>query len=289
MDAVFQISLNGLIVGSLYGIVAMGFALSYRTTHFFNLAHGSMMAIGGYAFYALNQMLGLGVIFSLCLAVLIAGLAGFLIDRCIYAPQRLRKASNAVLLVVSLGIVTVIESIISMAFGTQFKTFDILTDMPSIPLGAAYITVVQIIIIIVNISVFLGLLLLMYNTKFGRMIRAIAADTEVARTLGIRTDFYIGTMFFLVSGLAGLAGVLSGFETGLQPSIGFSLLLKGIIAGVIGGVGSISGAFLGAIFLGIAENIGVFTLGSEWRDPLAFGLLLVFLLCKPQGILGKKE
>lgn len=288
MDLFFQIFVNSLIIGSLYGAIAMSFSLAYRTTRFFNLAHGSMAAIGAYTFFWLHNSIGAHFIIAVLGGVLAAGLSGFLIDRFIYAPQRQRKASSAVLLVVSLGVLTVIEAMISMFFGTQFRPLVASSQIGSFQIGPAFITQTQIWVIVINIAIFAGLLALLYKTKIGKMIRAIADDPDVARTLGIRTDFYIGIVFFTAAALAGLVGILYGLDTGLQPTMGFYLLLKGIIASIIGGVGSIPGAVLGGLLLAATENAGVFAAGSEWRDAIAFVLLLVFLAFRPQGILGKR-
>ncbi|MCC7305132.1 MAG: branched-chain amino acid ABC transporter permease [Alphaproteobacteria bacterium] len=288
MDLFFQVFVNSLVIGSLYGSIAMSFALTYRTARFFNLAHGSMGAIGGYTFFWLRESAGADFILSLVAGVMAAGVAGFLIDRFIYAPQRGRKASNTVLLVVSLGVVTVIEALLSMIFGTQFRPLVAAGEIRSIPVGPAFVTQAQIWIVAANILVFAGLLAFLYKTSFGKMIRAIADDAEVARMLGIRTDFYIGIVFFIAAALAGLTGILNGLDTGLQPMMGFYLLLKGIIAGIIGCAGSIPGAFLGGFLLAATENAGVFFIGSEWRDAIAFILLLIFLAFRPQGILGKR-
>jgi branched-chain amino acid transport system permease protein len=288
MDLFFQVFVNSLVIGSLYGAIAMSFALAYRTTRFFNLAHGSMAAIGGYMFFWMRDSFGAGIFISLPAGILAAGIAGFLIDRFIYAPQRQRKASSTVLLVVSLGVVTVIEAVLSMMFGPQFRPLVTSGQISSFQVGPVFITQVQIWIIAVNLLIFGGLIALLYKSKFGRMIRAIADDADVARTLGIRSDFYIGIVFFIAAAIAGLVGILNGLDTGLQPVMGFYLLLKGIVASIIGGVGSIPGALLGGLLLAVVENAGVFTIGSEWRDAIAFVLLLVFLALRPQGILGKE-
>ncbi len=289
MDLFIQIAVNSLIVGSLYGTIAMGFSLAYRTTRFFNLAHGSMAAIGGYTFFSVQQNFGLPFIVCAFAGMLAAGIAGFLIDRFIFGPQRRRKASSSVLLVASLGVVTVVEAVIAMLYGAQFRALVPAGEISSFQIGPAFITAIQVWIIVINLLILGGLMMVLYKTRLGKMIRAIADDPDVAHTLGIRTELYIGIVFFLASTLAGLTGILYGLDTGLQPTMGFYLLLKAIIACIIGSAGNVPGAFLGGFVLAIVENTGVFTLGSEWRDAIAFVLLLVFLLFKPEGILGKRR
>lgn len=289
MDVFAQLFLNTLITGSIYGVMAMTFALAYRPTHFFNLAHGSMAAIGGYTFLFLSQRAELPWFMALALSVLAAGLAGFLIDRFIFSPQRRRHASGAVLLVTSLGVVTVVEALISMIFTTQFRPLITSLDgIKTFPVLGASVTQTQIIIILFNLAAFAGIMFLLYRTKFGRLLRAISDDPEVARVLGIRVNLFIGWVFFIAAALAGLMGVLVGMDTGLQPTMGFYLLLKGIIAAIIGCVASVPGGFIGGMVLAVVENTGVWMFDTEWRDAIAFTLLVLFLVFRPQGLLGKE-
>lgn len=288
MDVFVQLFLNTLITGSIYGVMAMTFALAYRPTHFFNLAHGSMAAIGGYMFLFLNRDSGWPFLPALAVSILAAGFAGFLIDRFIFSPQRRRRASGAVLLVSSLGVVTVVEAIISMIFTTQFKPLMPLAGLKTYAILGATITQTQAIIILFNLAAFAGIMVLLYKTKFGRLLRAISDDPEVARILGIRVNLFIGWVFFIAAALAGAMGVLVGFDTGLQPTMGFYLLLKGIIAAIIGCVASVPGGFIGGFILAAVENAGVWVFDTEWRDAIAFTLLVLFLVFRPQGLLGKE-
>ena len=125
------------------------------------------------------------------------------------------------------------------------------------------------------------------KTLFGKAVNAVADDEEVAKIVGINTNKIIAAVFFIGSSIAGLAGILVGFDTGVEPTMGLSLLLKGIIASIIGGIGNIYGAVLGAFLLGFVENFGIWKISGEWKDAIAFGLLIIFLLFRPQGILRK--
>src|ERR1051326_1168581 len=133
------------------------------------------------------------------------------------------------------------------------------------------------------IAVFAGLLILLKFTRFGKAVKAIADDEEVAKIVGINTDKIISYVFFIGAGLAGLAGILVGFDTGVEPTIGLTLFLSGSIAAVIGGIGSVPGAFLGAFLLGFVENFGIWKFNGEWKAAIAFGLLIIFLLFRPSG------
>ena len=137
------------------------------------------------------------------------------------------------------------------------------------------------------VLIFILLSLFLKKTMFGKQVRAVSDDEEVARIAGIHTEKIIGWIFFIGSAIAGLGGILIGFDTGIQPTMGLNLLLKGVIAAIVGGVGSIPGAILGALLLGFAENFGIWKISGEWKDAIAFGLLIIFLVFRPKGIISK--
>jgi branched-chain amino acid transport system permease protein len=194
-----------------------------------------------------------------------------------------------VLLVASLGAFTAVESLIAILFTSQFKTLSSLAGMPgALHLGTGVMTYVQVGIFASAVGVLIALWLLLTRTSFGRAVRAVSDDEEVAKIVGINTNKIIGIVFIIGSAIAGLAGVFAGLDTGIEPRMGFVLLLKGVIAAIIGGIGSVYGGFLGAFLLGFAENFGIWFISGEWKDAIAFVILIVFLLFRPQGILGKK-
>jgi len=286
MQIVPQLVLNSLIAGSVYALMALGFNLAYNTTKFFNLAHGVMAAIGGYAVFFFTRSWGLVLVPSVILGVVVAGLAGYLLDKVVYLPLRRGRASNTVLLVASLGAFTALQAVIAIFFTSQFRTLaggsPIVYDL----FGGA-ITQVQLLIAIGAVAGLLFLSWLLKATTFGKAVRAIGDDEEVARIVGINTNKIIGYVFFISSTLAGLVGILVGFDTGIEPIMGMGLLLKGVIASIVGGVGNVYGGFLGAYLLGLVENFGIWKLSGEWKDAIAFGLLIIFLLFRPKGIIQK--
>jgi branched-subunit amino acid ABC-type transport system permease component len=301
MSVLPQLIVNSLIAAGTYAILAMGFSLIYGTTKFFNLAHGVMAAVGGYCtFWLLGAFSGLPLWVMVIVSVIVAGLLGYLVDRIVYLPLRKRKASNMVLLVASLGAFTVIQAAIAMIFTSQFQTLA-LPNSAAQSLGGlasaasenvyqiagASITETQTMILGAAILVFVFLWLLLKKTLFGKAIRAISDDEEVAKIAGINTEKIIGWTFFVGSAISGLAGILIGFDTGIEPTMGMELLLKGVIAAIVGGVGSISGAALGALLLGFAENFGIWKISGEWKDSIAFALLILFLIFRPKGIIQK--
>ena len=193
-----------------------------------------------------------------------------------------------VLLVASLGAFTAIQAIIAILFTSQFQTLSQNVGEQTIyQIAGAVITQTQLIILISGLAIMLGLVLLLKKTLFGKAIKAISDDEEVARIVGINTEKIIGRVFFIGSAIAGLAGILIGFDTGLEPTMGLSLLLKGVIGSIIGGVGSIYGGVLGSFLLGFVENFGIWQISGEWKDAIAFGLLIIFLIFRPQGIIKR--
>ena len=288
MDILPQLVLNSIIAGAIYTLVALGFNLIYGATKFFNLAHGVMATVGGYTVFALTKSFGLDIILSVALGIVFAGLIGYGLDKIVYLPLRKKRASNMILLVASLGAFTAIQAIIAILFTSQFQTLSQnIAGQKIYEIFGGVITQIQLIILISGLLIMAGLVLLLNKTMFGKSVKAISDDEEVAKIVGINTNKIIGYVFFIGSAIAGLAGILVGFDTGIEPVMGLPLLLKGVVAVIIGGVGNIYGGVLGAFLLGFVENFGIWKISGEWKDAIAFGLLIIFLIFKPQGIIKK--
>ena len=288
MSIVPQLIVNSIIAGSIYAFIAIGFNLIFGVTRFFNLAHGSMAVIGGYTVFYFAKTLGWGIGFSILLGIVIAGLVGLVLYKLVFAPMRRRRASNMVLLVASLGAFTLIEALIAILFTSQFKTLSDIGIQKIFSIGTGFFTATHLLMFAAVILITIILALILKFTSFGKAIKAISDDEEVAKIVGINTRRIISWVFLIGSAIAGLGGILIGFDTGLEPIMGLQLLLKGVIAAIIGGVGSIYGAVLGAFLLGFVENFGIWQISGEWKDAIAFGLLIIFLIFRPRGILGRK-
>ena len=288
MEIVPQLAANSIIAGAIYALVALGFNLIFSVTKFFNLTHGTLAAVGGYAVFFFFSTLGWNLYAAAVLGIFLAGLLGFLLDKIIYLPLRRRKASNMVLLVASLGAFTVLQAVLAMLFTSQFQALSRdSTKVYELFGGQAVITEIQVLMLVLAILLFLGLAALLKYTMFGKAVKAIGDDEEVAKIVGINTAKVIGYVFFIGSAIAGLAGIFVGFDTGIEPTMGLPLLLKGIIASVIGGIGSLGGGMLGAFLLGFIENFGIWKISGEWKDAVAFLLLILFLIFRPTGIVKK--
>lgn len=288
MEILPQLILNSVIAGAIYALMALGFNLIYGVAKFFNLAHGVIAAVGGYCVFFLAKTLGLNLYLSIAAAVVFSGLAGFLFDKLVYLPLRKRKASNMVLLVASLGVLTASQSVIAILFTSQFRilTGEIVGQRVFALMGGT-ITSTQLIILASGAVITAGLFFILNKTMFGKAVTAISDDAEVARVVGINTDNAIGYVFFIGSAIAGLAGVLVGFDTGIEPNMGMRLLLSGVIASIIGGIGNIYGGVVGSFLLGFVENFGIWKIPGEWKDAIAFTLLIFFLLWRPEGIIRR--
>jgi branched-chain amino acid transport system permease protein len=283
-----QLLLNGIIAGSIYGLIAIGFTVIYRTVKFFHFAHGIVYTAGAYFAYTLIISLHLNFVLSFFLSVILAAVLGVAIDRFVYYPLRQQDASNLIFLLASFGVFIFLQNLIQLIYGAQILTIRTGPIKEGHHFLGAVITDIQILILAVSIILMIFLWLFIQRTKLGKAMRAVADDPIAANVVGINPERIIRTSFAIGSALAGAAGILISLETNIEPTMGFSALLKGIIASIIGGIGSIPGAVLGGFFLGLAENLGIWKISAGWKDCIAFVILIIFLLIRPSGILGAK-
>lgn len=269
-------------------MIALGFNLIYGTTRFFDLGYGALTAVGGYSVYFFYKVLGFDIFLSIIIGLIIAGVIGFLTYKGVYSPLRKRKSSGMVLLVAALGVLTAIQAIIAILFTSQFQTLSRNAGSDNIfHIFGGVITQTQLTTLITALVIMTVIGLVFRYTLFGKAIKAIGDDEEVSKIVGINTEKIIGKVFFIGSAIGGLAGMLIGFDTGIEPTMGLSLLLKGVIASIIGGIGNVYGGVIGAFFLAFVENFGIWKISGEWKDAIAFGVLIIFLLWRPQGILKR--
>ncbi|HUU41668.1 MAG TPA: branched-chain amino acid ABC transporter permease [Desulfatiglandales bacterium] len=283
-----QVLLNGIIAGIIYSLIALGFTIIYRTVKFFHFAHGVVYAAGAYLAYTFTISLGINLIISFFLAATVTGLGGVVIDRLVYKPLRKRKAPNLVFLIASFGIFIFIQNLLQLIYGAQILTIRTGPVKEGHHFLGAVITDTQILILAVSISLCIGLWLFVKKTKLGKAMRAVADDPLAASVVGINPERIILAVFAIGSAMAGAAGILISLETNIEPTMGMNAILKGIIASIIGGIGSIPGAMFGGLFLGIAENLGIWKISAGWKDCIAFVILILFLLLRPGGIMGNK-
>ncbi len=283
-----QFIVNGLIAGSIYALIAIGFTVIYRTVKFFHFAHGVVYTAGAYFAYTLVKFLHISFIPSFFLSISLAALLGIAIDKTVYYPLRIHKAPNLVFLLASFGVFIFIQNSIQLVYGAQILTLRTRPIREGYHILGAVITPIQILILVVSCLLLAVLWLFIQKTKLGKAMRAVSDDSMAASVVGINPDKTILASFAIGSALAGAAGILISLETNIEPTMGFSAILKGIIASIIGGIGSIPGAMLGGFFLGIAENLGIWKIQAGWKDCIAFVILIIFLLLRPGGIFAVK-
>jgi branched-chain amino acid transport system permease protein len=284
-----QLFINGLIAGAIYALVASGFSLIYSTCKFVHFAHGATIAFSAYFLYLLFSGLGLNFWLSIIFAIIFGSFLGWLMNKIVYKKLRQRKASNVILLIASVALLIFFESLILLLFGADVKTIGYIKISKGIEIINAIITPLQIVIIIVSIILLFLLFLFMKKTKIGKAMRAVSDNKDVAEVVGISSEKIYNWSFIIGSAIAGIAGILVGLEQNLEPTMGTNLMIKGFTAAIVGGIGSVPGAILGAFLLGFAENFGIWFLPSGYKDAIAFIILFIFLLFRPQGILGIKK
>lgn len=284
-----QLLINTLIVGSGYGLIAMAFRLMYSVSPFFNLTLGSVAAIGAYATFHLISNVGFSPAYAIILALSVSALFAWALEYFAYKPMRANGASPMILLVASLGFYTIFEALIHLVFGPQYQTLGNISFSSQIDVWFAEVPLVQVLTILCNAFVFIGLDYFLNHTFMGKQIRALNDSPTLSNMIGMNNDKIIIIVSILAGLILGLAGILVGYDTGMEPTMGFNLLFKGMIGAIIGGMANLKGAFLGAFFLAFAENIGVWAFASEWRDMVAFVIFTGFLYFRPKGIFQKKK
>jgi branched-chain amino acid transport system permease protein len=301
MSFFFQELVNGITTGALYSLVALGFSMVYGVLKLLNFAHGDLYMVGAYIGFFIIQFFGgaanVRIAVPLLLAIMFvvaAGLVGGLgvaIERFAYRP--LRDAPRIAPLITAIGVSFFLESAALLLFGSQFReynTAEFISLSSGIRIGSVTIDSVQILVLVLGLLLMTGLQLLVNRSRLGRQMRAVAVDREAAEMLGINVNFVITATFFLGSALAGIAGVMGGllFNT-VTATIGFIAGLKAFTAAVVGGIGSIPGAMLGGLVIGVAESFVTGYISSTYSNLIVFGLLIVVMLVRPSGLLGQVQ
>ena len=283
-----QLLLNALLAGSIYILIAVSFSLIYQTTRFFHFAHAVVFTSGAYFTYLFHKLFHLPIFLAIPMAIVLAAVVGCGMEVLIYKPLRRKNASPMVLLLASLGLYIVLQNTISMVFGDDTKSIRSGVVKEGLPVFGARITPIQIIIIITSVILVVVVALWLKKSRTGKGMRAVANDSELAEISGIDADKVVLWTFAVGSALAGVAGILVSLDVDMTPTMGMNALMMGVVVVIIGGVGSISGVACGAILLGLAQHLGVWKISSQWQDAIAFVILFVFLMFRPQGFLGRK-
>jgi len=280
---------NALSLGCIYALFALGFTLVFGVLGIINLGHGAVFMVGAYAALMAVTRLGLPLWAAIAAAMLVAGLAGAVIDVLVLKPLRQRHAPHLIPMIATIGTAIILNNGAQAVFGADNLRFPYGTvPEDALHIMGLTITVLDLGIILLSFAMMAALMLVMRRTQFGRALRAIAESPKAARLMGINVEGLFLVTSLTAAALGGLSGVLIGLHSNaLFPLMGQDILLKGIAVIILGGMGDIRGAMLGGLFLGFTEVLSVAYIGSDMRDAVAFGLLFLILLLRPQGLFGK--
>lgn len=281
--------INGISLGSIYALIALGYTMVYGIAKMLNFAHGDIIMIGGYTVFVVVTNLGMPPLLGILVAVGVCTLLGVTIEKVAYKP--LRQASPLAVLITAIGVSYLLQNIALLLFGANTKLFTSVVKIPALVLADGRISIPgeTLVTIAVCIVIMIALLLFIKKSKAGQAMLAVSEDKGAAELMGINVNATITLTFAIGSALAAIAGALlcSAYPT-LTPYTGAMPGIKAFVAAVFGGIGSIPGAFIGGIFLGVIENLSKAYISSQMADAIVFGVLILVLLVKPTGIMGKK-
>ena len=295
-----QLLINGLTLGAVYALIALGYSMVYGVLQLLNFAHGDVYMVGAYIGFGVMVSLipadgpllapVLIIILMMLLAMLGCGALGVVIEQFAYRP--LRNSPRIAPLISALGVSFFIQNAVQLTLTAKFRTYEtekLIAPTLGIVIANTRLSAIRILVIVVAIVMMVVLQVLIRRTRLGKAMRAVAIDREAAAMMGVNVDQVIVFTFFIGSALAGAAGVLTGMVfSRIWPIMGFTAGLKGFTAAVLGGIGNIPGAMLGGFILGLAETFATVFVSSTYKDAIAFGVLVIVLLLRPRGLLGAR-
>lgn len=281
--------INGISLGSIYAVIALGYTLVYGIAKMLNFAHGDVIMVGGYVVFVSMTSLSLNPWISILLSVIACTLLGVVIEKVAYKP--LRQATSLAVLITAIGVSYFLQNMALLIFGARPVNFTSVVNVPSIKLfdGQIVIAGETSVAIVVSVLIVIGLSLFINKAKSGRAMLAVSEDKNAAQLMGVNINSTISLTFAIGSGLAAIAGVLlcSAYPT-LSNTTGAMPGIKAFVAAVFGGIGSIPGAMIGGILIGVIEILGRAYISPQLADAIVFAVLILVLMIKPTGILGKK-
>lgn len=279
---------NGLTLGMCYALLAVGYSLVFGILRLVNFSHGSIYAFGAHAAFLLVS-LNFGIVLAILLSLILTGLLGILIDKTALEPLRKKNSIGIASLITTIGISNIIQNLLTVYFGSEKKTFPALFDFGTISAGSLQITWTQIFICLISFALMLLLVLLVKKTKAGLAMRGCEQNAKAASLMGVNVNFVISFTFFAGGVSAAIAGsLISGYYQIVYPNMGYMAGLKAFAAAVLGGIGSIPGALAGGLLVGVSESMAATFLGSAYRDCMAFVILIIVLIVRPNGLFGRK-
>lgn len=286
LSNVIEQLINGLRTGSIYALIALGYTMVYGIAKMINFAHGDIIMVGAYALYVFASLLGLPIPLCILLTIVFCAVLGIVVERVAYKP--LRKAPSLAVLITAIGVSYFLQNVALLIFKATPIPFGSVIKVPAVTIGDIHISGITIVTLVVTFISMLILTWFINKTKAGSAMRAVSEDKEAAALMGINVNRTISLTFAIGSALAAVAGILfiCQYET-LTPTLGALPGIKAFVAAVLGGIGSIPGAMLGGLVLGIIESLSKAYISTQLADAIVFGVLVIVLLVKPSGLLGK--
>lgn len=286
MDQFIQQMVNGISLGSIYALIALGYTMVYGIIKLINFAHGDVYMIGAYIGFAATTYAQLGFFPALVISMVSCAVLGVVIERVAYKP--LRASTRIAVLITAIGMSLFLEYVMMFFVGAEVRSYPKLLSNQVFHLGDVVINMQQIYIVATAIALMILLQFIVHKTKTGKAMRAVSIDRDAAQLMGIKVDNTISYTFAIGSAFAGAAGVLVGiYYNSIDPLMGIMPGLKAFIAAVFGGIGNIPGAMIGGVAIGIMETLVSGYGNSMYRDAVVFAFLIIVLILKPSGLLGK--
>ncbi len=288
MQLFFQYLVSGIALGSLYALVAIGYSLVYGVLELINMTHGTIYMIGAFMFYIAFELWDAPVVLAVAFALLVCGILGFAVEHLTLRPLRKARMPKTAALICTIGVSTILQNVMLFLMGSQSRSYPTLFNGQFFVVNGVYISYLQVTIVIVAAVLLFALNFFIKKSRLGMAMRATSANYDAAELMGISTDFIIGLTFFIGAVLAAVSGIF-GCMTFMTVNIssGVSVGMKTFAATVLGGIGEFKGAVLGGIIIGIVESLTAGYIASEVRDMAAFGALIIVLILRPSGLLGK--
>ena len=287
MDKLIQTLISGLSLGSIYALIALGYTMVYGIAKMLNFAHGDIIMVGAYAVITAVFTMGLPPFIAILISIALCALLGIVIEFLAYRP--LRQAQPLAVLITAIGVSYLLQNLALLIYGSEQKAFPTIVALPTVHIGGVYIDGITLATLVVTAVIMVALSLFINKTRMGKAMRAVSEDKEAAELMGISVNRTITVTFAIGSALAGVAAIFYGAAyTYIRPTTGAMPGIKAFTAAVFGGIGSIPGAMLGGILLGVIEQLSKTYISTLWADAIVFGVLVVLLVVKPTGLLGKK-
>lgn len=287
MTHFIQTIISGLSLGSIYALIALGYTMVYGIAKMLNFAHGDIIMVGAYAVITTVFGSNMPPVLAVIVSIVVCAALGIIIEFLAYKP--LRKASPLAVLITAIGVSYLLQNVALLVFGSEQKAFPSIINLPTLKLGGVQIDGITLATLAVTAIIMIALSLFISRTTIGKAMRAVSEDKDAAELMGVSVNKTISITFAIGSALAAVASIFYGATyVYIKPTTGAMPGIKAFTAAVFGGIGSIPGAMLGGILLGVIEQLAKTYISSLWSDAIVFGVLVIVLVVKPTGLLGKK-